>query len=150
MRRRVAIAAMVTLTACTPAQVRQWVEWHNADPTAAEAFANQPDIQAQLTAPQAPAQRAASVATHNGGVTTNNHAAAWERIAYCESGGNWHLRASNNTGTYGGGLMIRDNVWRAYGGTRYAPTADQASKAQQITIAERILADVGWKAWDCA
>ena len=46
--------------------------------------------------------------------------------------------------------MIRDNVWRAYGGREFANTADQATKAQQIEIAERILDDVGWQAWDCA
>ncbi len=80
----------------------------------------------------------------------NRHAATWERIAWCESGRNWHLRATNRTGTYGGGLMIRDNVWRHYGGRQFAATADRATKAQQITVAERILADVGWKAWDCA
>lgn len=81
---------------------------------------------------------------------TNDHAAEWERIAWCESGRQWSLRATNRTGTYGGGLMIRDNVWREYGGREFAQTADQASKEQQIEIAERILDDVGWKAWDCA
>ena len=135
MKRLLAGLGLLTLTACTPSQLAKWVEWHEQDPEAAIAFANQPHIQEQLQ------QRSQ---------LTNNHADRWEDIAWCESGRQWDLRASNRTGNYGGGLMIRDNVWVAYGGREYAPTADRATKAQQIDIAERILADVGWKAWDCA
>ena len=120
---------------CNSNQLAQWVEWHSIDPQAAIEFANQPHIQAQLE------QRS---------TLTNNHADRWEDIAWCESGRQWDLRATNRTGTYGGGLMIRDNVWRTYGGREFASTADQASKEQQIEIAERILDDVGWGAWDCA
>ncbi|WP_291314946.1 resuscitation-promoting factor [Corynebacterium sp. UBA2622] len=68
----------------------------------------------------------------------------WDSIAACESGGNW----STNTGNgYQGGLQFDQSTWAAYGGTAYAPTADQASREQQIAIAEKTQAAQGWGAW---
>ena len=67
----------------------------------------------------------------------------WDRLAQCESGGNW----SSNVGAFDGGLQFHPGTWRAYGGTRYAPTANQATREQQIAIAERVLAGQGWRAW---
>ena len=49
----------------------------------------------------------------------------WDRIAQCESGGNWHINTGNG---YYGGLQFAAGTWRAYGGTAYAPTADRASQ----------------------
>ncbi|WP_316739915.1 transglycosylase family protein [Streptomyces sp. MK7] len=68
----------------------------------------------------------------------------WDRIAQCESGGNWHINTGNG---YYGGLQFAAGTWRAYGGTAYAPTADQASRAQQITVATRVQQAQGWGAW---
>jgi hypothetical protein len=129
MMRRASMIALVTLTGCTPAQVKAWQDWYATDPEAAVEFA--------VNQPPAPALR-------------DDHPAQWEAIAWCESGSNWSMRHTNRTGTYGGGLAIRDNVWRHYGGGAFAPNAGAATKAEQIEIAERILADVGWGAWDCA
>lgn len=72
--------------------------------------------------------------------------ANWDALAQCESGGNW---AHPPVGSYGysGGLMFLPSTWRAYGGTAYAPAAHQATRAQQIAVAERVLADVGRSAW---
>lgn len=68
----------------------------------------------------------------------------WDSIAACESGGNW----STNTGNgYQGGLQFDQSTWAAYGGTAYAPTADQATREQQIAIAEKTQAAQGWGAW---
>ncbi|MET7295922.1 transglycosylase family protein [Streptomyces griseoloalbus] len=70
--------------------------------------------------------------------------AAWDRVAECESGGSW----SQNTGNgYYGGLQLTQDDWEAYGGLDYAQSADQASRGQQIVVAERILADQGVGAW---
>ncbi|MGW0141446.1 transglycosylase family protein [Streptomyces calvus] len=70
--------------------------------------------------------------------------ATWDRVAECESGGSW----SQNTGNgYYGGLQLTQDDWEAYGGLDYAPSADQASRGQQIAVAERILADQGVGAW---
>ncbi|MDT6984353.1 transglycosylase family protein [Streptomyces lusitanus] len=68
----------------------------------------------------------------------------WDRVAECESGGSW----SQNTGNgYYGGLQLTQDDWENYGGTEFAPSADEASRNQQITVAERILADQGVGKW---
>ncbi|MCM1976153.1 transglycosylase family protein [Streptomyces sp. G1] len=68
----------------------------------------------------------------------------WDRIAQCESGGNWHINTGNG---YYGGLQFSASTWNAYGGTAYAPTADRASKAQQIAVATKVQRAQGWQAW---
>ena len=68
----------------------------------------------------------------------------WDRIAACESGGRWHIATGN--GFYGG-LQFTASTWRAYGGGRYAALAHQASRIQQIRIAERVQHGQGWGAW---
>ncbi|MFF8379874.1 transglycosylase family protein [Streptomyces sp. NPDC015661] len=70
--------------------------------------------------------------------------AEWDTVAQCESGGNWSINTGN--GFYGG-LQFTNSTWAAFGGTAYAPRADLASKAQQITIAEKVLAGQGKGAW---
>ncbi|MYU24902.1 transglycosylase family protein [Streptomyces sp. SID8352] len=71
-------------------------------------------------------------------------AAEWDAVARCESGGNWSINTGNG---YYGGLQFSASTWAAYGGTQYAATANQASKAQQIAIAEKVLAGQGKGAW---
>ncbi|AUG82149.1 transglycosylase [Kitasatospora sp. MMS16-BH015] len=68
----------------------------------------------------------------------------WDAVAQCESTGNWSINSGN--GFYGG-LQFTPSTWAAYGGTQYAASADQASKGQQIAIAEKVLADQGPGAW---
>ncbi|MFJ8822257.1 transglycosylase family protein [Streptomyces sp. NPDC102467] len=68
----------------------------------------------------------------------------WDRIARCESGGNWHINTGNG---YYGGLQFSAGTWRAYGGGSYASTADRASKGQQIAVAAKVLRAQGWGAW---
>ncbi|MEV7886765.1 transglycosylase family protein [Streptomyces sp. NPDC002817] len=79
---------------------------------------------------------------------TGNAAAAdggvWDRIAQCESGGNWHINTGNG---YYGGLQFSPSTWRAYGGSAYAATADRASKSQQIAVATKVQRAQGWGAW---
>ncbi|MGW7411910.1 LysM peptidoglycan-binding domain-containing protein [Streptomyces sp. NPDC054863] len=68
----------------------------------------------------------------------------WDRIAQCESGGNWHINTGNG---YYGGLQFSAGTWRAHGGGAYARTADRASKAQQIAVATKVQRTQGWGAW---
>ncbi len=79
---------------------------------------------------------------------TGNAAAAdsgvWDRIAQCEAGGNWSINTGNG---YYGGLQFSASTWSGYGGTKYAATADQATKEQQIEIGEKVLAGQGKGAW---
>jgi resuscitation-promoting factor RpfA len=71
-------------------------------------------------------------------------ASEWDKVAQCESGGNWSINTGN--GFYGG-LQFTQSTWAAFGGTAFAPRADQATKEQQITIAEKVLASQGKGAW---
>lgn len=84
-----------------------------------------------------------------GGVGTAQAAdrETWDRVAQCESSGNWSINTGNG---YYGGLQFAQSTWEAYGGLKYAPRADLASKDQQIAIAEKTLAGQGWGAWGCA
>jgi hypothetical protein len=70
---------------------------------------------------------------------------AWDRIAACESGGNWSIDSGNG---YYGGLQFDHGTWVANGGDAYANNANLASKAQQIAIAEKVkAANGGYGAW---
>ncbi|MCP2312309.1 transglycosylase family protein [Kitasatospora paracochleata] len=68
----------------------------------------------------------------------------WDKVAQCESSGDWSINTGN--GFYGG-LQFTSSTWAAYGGHSYAPQANQATKAQQISVAEKVLADQGPGAW---
>jgi len=68
----------------------------------------------------------------------------WDAVAACESGGNWSINTGN--GFYGG-LQFTNQTWNGFGGTRYASSADQASKSAQIAVAQRVLATQGPGAW---
>ncbi|MBC3992673.1 transglycosylase family protein, partial [Streptomyces sp. AC563] len=88
----------------------------------------------------------AAVAVPLMGATGANAATTdqWDQVAQCESTGNWSINTGNG---YYGGLQFSASTWAAYGGTAYASTADKASKAQQIQIAEKVLASQGKGAW---
>ncbi|MCF6526653.1 transglycosylase family protein, partial [Streptomyces sp. JJ36] len=68
----------------------------------------------------------------------------WDRVAACESGGDWDINTGNG---YYGGLQFAQSTWEAYGGTAYAPRADLASRAEQVAVAERVLGGQGPGAW---
>lgn len=71
-------------------------------------------------------------------------AATWNKVAACESSGNWSVNTGNG---YYGGLQFTQSTWEAYGGTRYAPRADLATRDQQIAVAEKVLDGQGPGAW---
>ncbi|MFJ9620056.1 FG-GAP-like repeat-containing protein [Streptomyces noursei] len=68
----------------------------------------------------------------------------WDKVAQCESSGNWQINTGNG---YYGGVQIYLPTWNAYGGREYATYPHQATKQQQILIAEKILAGQGAGAW---
>jgi resuscitation-promoting factor RpfA len=89
----------------------------------------------------------AGAATVGAGLATASGAQAstvWDRVASCESGGRWNINTGNG---YYGGLQFSYSTWKAFGGQRYAYTADRASKAQQITVAQKVLQVQGPGAW---
>ncbi|MBT2533052.1 transglycosylase family protein [Arthrobacter sp. ISL-48] len=84
---------------------------------------------------------ALSATAANAATTTST----WDSLAQCESGGNW---ATNTGNGYTGGLQFSDSTWSAYGGTG---SAANASRDQQIAVAEKVQASQGWGAWpSCA
>jgi uncharacterized protein YabE (DUF348 family) len=74
------------------------------------------------------------------------NAAMWDRIAKCESGGNWHINTGNG---YYGGLQFSYSTWLSVGGADFAPRADLASREEQITVANRLYAKRGLQPWGC-
>jgi len=68
----------------------------------------------------------------------------WDRLASCESGGDWHAATGNG---YWGGLQEDLPFWRRHGGLHYAARPDLASRAAQIAVAEQGLSVQGWAAW---
>lgn len=76
----------------------------------------------------------------------------WDRMAMCETGGNWAMTGSR----YSGGVGFANTTWAAYGGREFAPNAGQATRDQQIVVANRVatqgygnVAAVGYSAWGC-
>jgi len=72
--------------------------------------------------------------------------AMWDKIAQCESTGNWSINSGNG---YYGGLQFDIRTWIGAGGGAYAPNASLATKAQQIDIANRVYAQRGLQPWGC-
>jgi len=68
----------------------------------------------------------------------------WDQVAHCESGGNWAINTGN--GFYGG-VQFTAATWASHGGGEYAPSAQLATRDQQIAVAERVLATQGRGAW---
>lgn len=69
----------------------------------------------------------------------------WDALAQCESGGNWAINTGNG---FSGGLQFTPSTWAAFGGTG-AP--ENATREQQIAVAENVQAGQGWGAWpSCA
>jgi len=65
----------------------------------------------------------------------------WDAVAQCESGGNWHINTGNG---YYGGLQFTQSTWRANGGSG---SPQNASRAEQIRVAENVLKTQGIGAW---
>ena len=75
---------------------------------------------------------------------SGNSGVNWDAVAACESGGNWAINTGNG---YHGGLQFAPGTWSGHGGGEFAPTADQATREQQIIVAERVLGTQGIGAW---
>ncbi len=87
-----------------------------------------------------------SSSTSGSGLNLAN-AAMWDRIAQCESTGRWNINTGNG---YYGGLQFDIRTWLSVGGADFAPRADLATRAEQITVANRLYAQRGLQPWGCA
>jgi len=114
------VGQVIDLSATAPAAVR---------PTRTQA----PAPQRSAPAPSRP--RATTSASSSAGGTV------WDRLAQCESGGNWAISTGNG---YYGGLQFSQSSWRAAGGSGNPATA---SREEQIRVAENLRSQQGWGAW---
>ena len=104
------------------------------------------------TAPKATASPSSKTPEAAGGNTVAAPGLAdnrvWDVLAQCESGGNWAINTGN--GLYGG-LQLDRGAWLSNGGAAYAPLPSDATRQQQILIAEKVRADRGFSPWSsCA
>ena len=76
-----------------------------------------------------------------GAGTANADSVNWDAVAQCESGGNWAIATGNG---YYGGLQFSPGTWRANGGSGMP---NQASREEQIRVAENVLRTQGIGAW---
>lgn len=75
------------------------------------------------------------------GYSDPGNPAAWDRLAQCESGGNWAISTGNG---YYGGLQFSLSSWQAVGGTGYP---HEHSRETQIAMGQRLWQQGGWAHW---
>lgn len=69
----------------------------------------------------------------------------WDGIAQCETASNWSMQGSK----FSGGLGFYNGTWSGFGGRQFASNAGQATREQQIVVAERVYAAHGLSGWGC-
>lgn len=111
----------------------------------------EPSLVAASAAVQARAEQRYSVAVLENAAAQQTAKQAsgdsiWDRIAACETQGDWSMRGPS----FSGGVGFANSTWSSFGGTEFAPNAGQATREQQIIVAERVRAKVGMGAWGCA
>jgi LysM repeat protein len=104
------------------------------EPVAVEAPTNNTPVSKPVTPKPKPAPVTPVVSTGS----------VWDALASCESGGNWAISTGNG---YYGGLQFTAGTWISNGGGVYAPTANLATREQQITVASKLQSARGWAPW---
>ena len=84
---------------------------------------------------------ALAAVTLGSGTAAAESAVNWDAVAKCESGGNWAINTGNG---YYGGLQFSPATWKSNGG---GGMPHQASRDEQIRIAENVLRTQGIGAW---
>ncbi len=131
---------VVDATASMPSELVDWTSPQSEPATPVLADAALTRAAGLLSPPPPPPQPAVapvSPPAQPADTVTPDQRAAWERVALCEEGGNWHA----NGPRFSGGLGISRSNWIAFGGEAYASEAALASEDQQIMVAERIQAE---------
>lgn len=88
-----------------------------------------------VTPPTTPAVVPTPTMSSDPTVITDEDRAAWQRVAICETSGDWSMQGSS----FSGGVGFANSTWLAYGGAEFAPNAGMATMDQQITVAKRIV-----------
>ena len=123
--------------------VEAWVFTARVNQAKAQAQAAVAQGVAQAAVAKAAAARAATPAPAP--VPAQHTGVNWDGIARCETGGNWSMQGSR----YSGGLGFANSTWSSFGGGQFAANAGQASREQQIVVAERVYARYGLSGWGC-
>ncbi len=97
-----------------------------------------------LTPDPAPEPAPTRPAQSESGATVSAGGSVWDSLAQCEAGGNWSTHTANG---FSGGLQFANSTWTGFGGGEFASMAYQASREEQIIVAERVQASSGWGAW---
>lgn len=142
-----------TSTSASPPTTEQVTMAPTPDVAAAEAAVAQ-QVTEHIAAVEQEQQRAkaAAAAPRASGGTAPNYdpgdGSRWDQLAQCECGGNWGCNTGNG---FGGGLQFMHqsgySTWLSFGGGEFAPHPWEATREQQIVVAERVLARSGWGAW---
>lgn len=90
----------------------------------------------------APASAASAASPQR--VVTYDGDTVWDDLAQCESGGNWAINTGNG---YYGGLQFNLGTWQGYGGADFAAYPHEATRDEQITVAERLRDVRGYQPW---
>ena len=124
----------------------RWLQRLTGEKVASSTTTREPVAQVVLVGTKPPVTSRSTTRTDaaSGAGLDLTNAAHWDNIARCESSGNWKINTGNG---YYGGLQFSSTTWLNLGGGAYAPTADLATREQQIAIAEKVLAAQGWGAW---
>lgn len=69
----------------------------------------------------------------------------WDGVAQCETASNWSMQGSK----FSGGLGFYNGTWTGFGGREFAPNAGQATREEQIIVAERVYARHRLSGWGC-
>jgi hypothetical protein len=117
-----------------------------AMPPTPASISMRPVVEARSTPRPTPSPRPVprSTSASSAPRSTTVDGSVWDRLAQCESGGNWSINTGNG---YYGGLQFNYATWHAYGGGQYADYPHQASREQQIATAERLHAHRGFQPW---
>ena len=131
--RALALAAALAAAsaACSPQQAADWLNQTGRGPVAADSDEARVAAYGFTAWWQEMARRAAQ--PPNG--------SRWDRVAACESGGNWSIATGNG---YYGGLQFSPGTWSAYGGSGWP---HHASRAEQIRVAENVRVRSGLHHW---
>ena len=158
IRAALIMSAAITFMSCTatqqpepPAETVEPVEFTGYDFSTAAGTALQnleiflQTVTTSTTVPK-PAQNSSN--TTRTAANLIDRSDVWDELAQCETGGNWSANTGNG---FGGGLQFahtaRWSTWNAYGGQEHTTHPWEASREQQIDIAERVLQSSGWGAW---
>lgn len=120
------------------------VEYSEEPVAVAVAVEEEPVVEVEEEVEEEPVPTPTVSATETPAATVEESVSVWDELAECESGGDWTINTGNG---FFGGTQFSKTSWDAMGGTEFAPYPHQATREEQIAVAERLQAVQGWGAW---